>query len=176
VIGCGPIGLKFIRILSGRGVNVIALAKRESQVQTAKRFGAAAAFVAPELEDPAATVRELTEGRHGADSVIEAVGTPKTWEWSMQMVRRGGTINLFGGCPRGTLVQIDPNSLHYREVTLKSSFHHTPRFIREALEAITRGEIRSSDFVNAEIPLAELPQMFEHMKARNGEMKIAVIP
>jgi L-iditol 2-dehydrogenase len=61
-------------------------------------------------------------------------------------------------------------------VTLKSSFHHTPRFIREALEAITRGEIRSSDFVNAEIPLSELPQMFAHMKARNGEMKIAVIP
>jgi L-iditol 2-dehydrogenase len=176
VIGCGPIGLKFIRILSGRGVNVIALAKRPNQVQSAKRFGAVEAFVTPDLADPAATVREHTEGHKGADSVIEAVGTPKTWEWGLQMVRRGGTVNLFGGCPRGTLVQVDPNSLHYREITIKSSFHHTPRFIREALEAIERGEIRSSDFVNAEIPLAELPQMFQHMKHRNGEMKVAVIP
>jgi hypothetical protein len=41
---------------------------------------------------------------------------------------------------------------------------------------VSRGEIRSSDFVNAEIPLAELPKMFEHMKHRNGEMKVAVIP
>jgi hypothetical protein len=41
---------------------------------------------------------------------------------------------------------------------------------------VSRGEIRSDDFVNAEIPLTELPKMFEHMKHRNGEMKVAVIP
>ena len=49
------------------------------------------------------------------------------------------------------------------------------RFESEA-GAVSRGEIRSSDFVNAEIPLVELPKMFEHMKHRNGEMKVAVIP
>jgi L-iditol 2-dehydrogenase len=108
--------------------------------------------------------------------VIEAVGTSQTWEWALQMVRRGGTVNLFGGCPRGTQVAIDPNSLHYSEITIKSTFHHTPRFIREALESVSRGEIRSSDFVNAEIPLTDLPKMFQHMKHRNGEMKVAVIP
>jgi L-iditol 2-dehydrogenase len=176
VIGCGPIGLKFIRILAVRGVNVIALGKRPNQLKAAERFGARAAFIATDLLDPAQAVRELTEGKRGADSVIEAVGTAKTWEWALRMVRKGGTVNLFGGCPRGTLVQLDPNVLHYSEITVKSTFHHNPRFIREALEAIARGEIRSSDFVNAEIPLADLPKMFQHMKHRNGEMKVAVIP
>ena len=176
VIGCGPIGLKFIRVLSARGVNVIALGKRPNQIQAAEKFGARAALIATELADPAKAVRDLTEGGRGADSVIEAVGLPQTWEWAMQMVRRGGTVNLFGGCQRGTLVQLDPNALHYSEITLKSTFHHSPRFIREALESVARGEIRSSDFVNAEIPLTELPKMFEHMKNRNGEMKVAVIP
>ena len=38
VIGCGPIGLKFIRILSGQGVRVIALGKRHSQIQKAARL------------------------------------------------------------------------------------------------------------------------------------------
>jgi L-iditol 2-dehydrogenase len=176
VIGCGPIGLKFIRVLSARGVKVIALAKRPNQIRAAEQFGARAAFIAPDLSDPAKAVRELTEGQRGADSVIEAVGTSQTWEWALQMVRRGGIVNLFGGCPRGTQVPIDPNALHYSEITIKSTFHHTPRFIREALESVSRGEIRSSDFVNAEIPLTELPKMFEHMKYRNGEMKVAVIP
>jgi L-iditol 2-dehydrogenase len=176
VIGCGPIGLKFIRILSGRGVKVIALGKRPNQIRAAERFGARAAFIAPDLGDPAKAVREFTEGGRGADSVIEAVGTAQTWEWALQMVRRGGTVNLFGGCPRGTQVAVDPNALHYSEITIKSTFHHTPRFIREALESVSRGDIRSSDFVNAEIPLTELPKMFEHMKYRNGEMKVAVIP
>ncbi len=176
VIGCGPIGLKFIRILAGRGVNVIALGKRQNQIQAAERFGARAAFIAPDLADAAKTVRALTEAGRGADSVIEAVGATQTWQWALQMVRRGGTVNLFGGCPRGSVVQVDPAALHYSEITIKSTFHHTPRFIREALDAVARGEIRSSDFVNAEIPLSELPQMFQHMKHRNGEMKVAVIP
>jgi L-iditol 2-dehydrogenase len=176
LIGCGPIGLKFIRMLACRGVNVIALGKRPNQVRSAERMGARAAFDVTKLSDPIAEIRRLTEGGRGADSVIEAVGSPETWEWALQMVRRGGTVNLFGGCPRGTQVQFDPTALHYSEITIKSTFHHTPRFIRQALDAIARGDIRASDFVNAEIPLRELPSMFQHMKHRNGEMKVAVIP
>jgi L-iditol 2-dehydrogenase len=176
VIGCGPIGLKFIHILAGRGVHVIALGKGPSQVRAAERLGARAAFDVSELDDPVRAVRQLTEGGRGADSVIEAVGSPLTWQWAIQMVRRGGTVNLFGGCPRGTQVEFDPAALHYSEITIKSTFHHTPRFIREALETIARGEIRASDFVTGEISLRELPRMFEHMKHRNGELKTAVIP
>ena len=41
VIGCGPIGLKFIRMLAGRGVNVIALGKRPNQVRAAEAHGRA---------------------------------------------------------------------------------------------------------------------------------------
>lgn len=176
VIGCGPIGLKFIRILAHRGVKVIALGKRGSQIKAAERLGAHAAYDVSKVEDPIPLVRQLTEGGRGADSVIEAVGSPRTWEWAIQMVRRGGTVNLFGGCPRGSKVEFDPTALHYSEITIKSTFHHTPRFIREALEAVGRGEIRASDFLTGEIPLQELPGLFEHMKHRNGEQKTAVIP
>ena len=176
LIGCGPIGLKFIRMLACRGVNVIALGKRPNQIKSAERMGARAAFDVSKLSDPVQTVRRLTEGGRGADSVIEAVGQPITWEWAVQMVRCGGTVNLFGGCPQGAKVHFDPTALHYSEITIKSTFHHTPRFIREALASIARGEICAHDFVNAEIPLRELPSMFEHMKNRNGEMKVAVIP
>jgi L-iditol 2-dehydrogenase len=176
LIGCGPIGLKFIRILAGRGVNVIALAKRSSQVRAAERLGARAAFDVSQLDDAVRAVRRLTEGSRGADSVVEPVGSPSTWQWAIQMVRCGGTVNLFGGCPRGTEVQFDTAALHYSEITIKSTFHHTPRFIREALAAIARGEIRASDFVTGEIPLRELPRVFELMKHRNGELKTDVIP
>jgi L-iditol 2-dehydrogenase len=176
VIGCGPIGLKFIRILSCRGVRVIAVGRRKSQLDTAKRMGAAATIDSSTVIDPVAAVRELTYRNLGADSIIEAVGTPTTWQWSTQMVRCGGTINLFGGCPRGTKVEFESSILHYSEITIKSSFHHTPRFIREALETIARGEITARDFVNGEIRLNQLPDLFEHMKNRNGTLKVAVLP
>jgi L-iditol 2-dehydrogenase len=176
VIGCGPIGLKFICVLSARGVNVIALGKRACQIRAAERLGARAAFDVTQLDDPIATVRRLTDGQRGADSVIEAVGQPATWQWAIGMVRRGGTVNLFGGCPRGSKVEFDPTAIHYQEITIKSSFHHTPRFIREALDTVARGELRASDLITGEIPLAELPGLFQHMKHRNGELKTAVVP
>ncbi len=176
VIGCGPIGLQFVRLLSRRGVQVLALGKRHSQVKAAERLGAAAAFDVSRLKNPVRAVRQLTEGQRGPDSVIEAVGSPATWQWAIQIVRRGGTVNLFGGCPQGSHVQFDPVELHYSEITIKSTFHHTPRFIAEALDTIASGEIRATDFVTGEIALQELPQLFQHMKHRDGELKTAVIP
>src|ERR1700730_5359416 len=176
VVGCGPIGLKFIRILSGRQVRVIALGKRKSQVDAAERLGAVAAFDVAKIENPVSLVRQLTDGGLGADAVIEAVGSPTTWQWALEMVRKGGIVNLFGGCPQGTEVKFDPAALHYSEITIKSTFHHTPKFIREALDTIVRGEIRASDFITGEVRLVELPHVFEHMKHRNGELKTAVIP
>lgn len=176
IIGCGPIGLKFVRVLSGRGVRVIAIAKRKTQVQAAERLGAAAAINVSENDDPVRAVLEITERGYGADAVVEAVGSPKTWQWALQMVRKGGVVNLFGGCPSGSEVKVDPRALHYSEITIKSTFHHTPRFMREALDTIARGEIRAADFVTGEAPLRELPQVFEHMKRRNGELKTAIIP
>src|SRR5688572_12630695 len=52
VIGCGPIGLQFIRILSGRGVRVIAIGKRASQMKAAKRLGAEAAIDVTAIDNP----------------------------------------------------------------------------------------------------------------------------
>jgi len=176
VIGCGPIGLKFIRVLSARNVRVIALGKRKSQVHAAERLGAMAAMDVTKLGYPIERVRELTDGMRGADAVIEAVGSPITWQWAVQMVRKGGTVNLFGGCPRGSEVKFDPAALHYSEITIKSTFHHSPQFIREALDSIARGEVKPADFITGEAPLAELPHVFEEMKHRNGELKTAVIP
>ena len=176
VIGCGPIGLQFIRVLSSRGARVIAIGKRSSQLKAAERMGAAATCDVSSSADVVAAVRDLSHRRLGADSVIEAVGTAATWQWALQMVRCGGTVNLFGGCPRGTKVEFETSAIHYSEITIKSSFHHTPRFIREALELIAGGRVGAKDFVTGEVPLTELPQVFEHMKNRNGQLKVAVMP
>ena len=160
-----PIGLKFIRILSGRQVRVIALGKRKSQVDAAERLGAVAAFDVSKIENPVSLVRQLTDGGLGADAVIEAVGSPTTWQWALEMVRKGGIVNLFGGCPHGTEVKFDPAALHYSEITIKSTFHHTPQFIREALDTIVRGEIRASDFITGEVRLVELPHVFDENRS-----------
>jgi L-iditol 2-dehydrogenase len=176
VIGCGPIGLKYVRMLSRRGVRVIALARREGPLAVARKLGAAVTINVTEVPDAVAAVRNLTEERRGPDSVVEAAGNPATWEQALMMVRRGGVVNFFSGLPTGVRVEIEPAAIHYSEIKMISPFHHTPRFIREALEAVRRGDISAEEFVTEEIRLEELPQAFERMKVPSGEIKLAVRP
>ncbi|HUJ40434.1 MAG TPA: alcohol dehydrogenase catalytic domain-containing protein [Candidatus Acidoferrales bacterium] len=176
VIGCGAIGLKFIRVLSRRGARVIAVGKRAGQMENARRLGAADTVDVTECPDAIDAIRRLTPGSRGADAVVEAVGQPSTWEWALGVVRRGGSVNLFGGCSKGTEVRMDPSELHYSEITIRSTFHHTPRHMREALASIAGGEVDTGEFITAERPLADLPRVFEEMKTRNGELKTAILP
>ncbi|HXX99998.1 MAG TPA: zinc-binding dehydrogenase [Candidatus Limnocylindrales bacterium] len=176
VIGCGPIGLKYVRMLSRRGIRVIAVARREAPLAVARRLGASATINVTQVPDVVAAVRELTEDKRGPDSVVEAAGNPATWQQALKMVRRGGMVNFFSGLPTGTHVEIEPAAIHYSEIKMISPFHHTPRFIREALDAVRRGDVTAEAFVTEEIPLGELPQAFARMKARSGEIKLAVRP
>src|ERR1700733_4999210 len=69
VIGCGPIGLSYVRMLSRRGVRVIALARRAAPLEVARRLGAAATIDVSGVKDLVAAVKDLTEDRRGPDSV-----------------------------------------------------------------------------------------------------------
>ena len=175
ITGMGPIGLMFVRLAKARGARVIAVAKRPSQLRAARQMGADAT-VESAGTDVVEQVRRHTPDGTGADVAVEAVGTPQSWERAVQMVRRGGVVNFFGGCPRGTTVQLDTALLHYSEITIKASFHHTPAYIRKALECISRGEIRGKDFITGQAPLTRLPEVLRHMLDRNGDMKTAIMP
>jgi L-iditol 2-dehydrogenase len=175
VIGVGPIGLMFVQVLKSMGARVIALGNRNTQLTMAGSMGAD--FVIDSTKSNVVEqVRKITSGRRGADVVIEAVGSKETWQQAMGMVRRGGTINLFGGCPSGTHIPLDSTLIHYSEITIKANFHHTPQHIREALEAIHRGKFKAQSFITGEEHLTELGSVLERLLNRNGDLKIAIIP
>jgi len=176
VVGGGPIGLMFIQVAKAVGCNVISVVKRDAQVEAAKHMGAHEVVQITKVKDPVEAVRRLSPEKRGSDVVIEAVGRPEAWELAIDMVRKGGTVNFFGGCAAGTRVQLDTNRLHYSEVTLKATFHHTPETVRKAFALIAEKKIRSTDYITGEAPLSRLQQVFHHMLNRNGDIKTAIIP
>jgi L-iditol 2-dehydrogenase len=108
--------------------------------------------------------------------VIEAVGRPQTWQWAVDMVRRGGEVNFFGGCASGTKVELDTNRLHYSEITLKATFHHTPQTVRKAFSLIAEKNVKSTDYITGEAPLSKLKQVLQQMLDRGSQIKTAIIP
>lgn len=175
VIGSGSIGSMFVRLAKLRGARVIAISRRPESLERPLRLGADRIIATEETSDVTAKVRELTGGR-GADIVIEAVGKPETWDMSVAMLRRGGTVNFFGGPPAGTNVNLDTNLIHYSEITCKASFHHTPTAMQEALDIIASGGIRASDFVEAEDSLENLTRVMFRLAEGGTAFKTAIIP
>jgi L-iditol 2-dehydrogenase len=180
VIGAGPIGLMFIHVAHLRGLRVIAVVKRDDQIAAARLFGADDVIQLTPGSDPVAAVRALTPNQRGADIVIEAVATPATWEQAVAMVRKGGTVNFFGGPPKGTSVALDTNLLHYGDITLKASFHHTPAACAAAFALICDPKFKAAEFITRTAPLTDVPAIFAGMMTRSAsntpDIKTAVLP
>ena len=175
VIGAGPLGLMLVRVAKLNGCKVIAVVKRDEQVEAAKHFGADEVVQTLKVADPVKAVISVTEGR-GSDVVIEAVGRSQSWHWAVDMVRKGGVVNFFGGCASGTEIGLDTDRLHYSELTLKATFHHTPQTVRRAFALIAENKVKSSDYVTGEAPLSKLKQVLQQMLDRGSQIKTAIIP
>ena len=177
IMGLGPIGLMLVRLArQAFGARVIAVARRLEQVDRAIMLGAHEGLLMGKDDALVSQLRSLTSGR-GADVVIEAIGQPEMWELATRLVRKGGIVNFFGGCPTGTKVGLDTGMLHYSEITCKASFHFTPAHVRRALTLIAEGAVDSRHIVNHNESLNDLPQvLYDLAHRRNGQIKTAIIP
>jgi L-iditol 2-dehydrogenase len=172
VIGAGPIGLMFIALAKNLGCDVTVAGRRAARLEAAQRLGSNQTIDIGDGRNLPAKIRAATKTHF--DVVIEAVGRPETWEAGVHLVRKGGTVNFFGGCPAGTTVTLDTTFIHYSDLTLLASFHHTPRAIRRALEFIEAGVVHAGDFVDGECPLTQLPELFQKMAAGNHAIKTLI--
>ena len=174
VNGAGPIGLMHVSLAKLKGAKVIATDLNKDRLKRARKLGADEIIDASSV-DQVKAVRELTEGKRGVDVAIEAVGLPEVWKRTIAMVRRGGTVNLFGGPPSGTTITIDTKLLHYSELTIKGVFHHTPQYVRRALNLISQKALDVDSLITHQLPLAELSKILGMMVHHEG-IKIAVAP
>jgi L-iditol 2-dehydrogenase len=174
IIGAGPIGLMFVALARHLGCDVTVAGRRAPRLEAAKKLGVPQSGIIDigDGADLTAKVRAATKTHF--DAVIEAVGRPETWEAAVHLIRKGGTVNFFGGCPGGTTITLDTTFIHYSDLTLLASFHHTPRAIRRALEFIEAGVVRAKDFVDGECPLTKLPELFKSMAAGNHAIKTLI--
>jgi L-iditol 2-dehydrogenase len=142
ILGAGPIGLMLAACVADAGGWPVLVGGREERRALADTFGA-----------------ETGDGR-GADVVIEAAGTEQAWFDAEELVRPGGTVVMFGGLPRDARPPIDAFRLHYEELTLRGSFHHTPATVRAALGFLASGAYPWERLVTHRVLLADLPGLF----------------
>jgi L-iditol 2-dehydrogenase len=174
LIGSGAISLLHLLALRARRTQrTIVVGRGEQRTAQAKALGAGE-VIAGGAEKAVEKVLDLTGGM-GADVVIECTGQVRVWELAPSLVRRGGQVVLFGGCPTGTIVRFDTARLHYDEVTITSPFHFTPRDVRAAYELLATGSFGGAALIKDHHPLEELPQALQRHRSGEGA-KFAIVP
>ena len=156
ILGAGPIGLMLAACVADAGGWPVVVGGREERRALVEEFGA-----------------EPGDGR-GADVVIEAAGTEQAWADAVELVRPGGRVVMFGGLPREVRPAIDAYRVHYDEVTVRGSFHHTPATVRAALGFLASGAYPWERLVTHRVLLRDLPELFADPP--RDLLKAAVVP
>lgn len=134
VAGQGPIGLMFTRLLSLRGVRVVASDLLFPRLRLAKRFGARWALVGDSSEF-ADQARRTTQAR-GFDAAVIAVPADKLIFQAQDLVRGGGQVLLFAHTRRGGKTGVDLAGVCVDEQDLIGSYSADFRLQKEVAKLV----------------------------------------
>jgi len=175
IIGAGPIGLLHLLAVKKMGAKkAIVIDVVEERLNVAANLGAEETINGGR-EDVVEKVRQSTAG-YGADVVIEAIGLPATWEQALKLVRKGGVVLEFGGCPPGSEIKVNAEQVHYGELTVRGAFHTTPLHFRKALDFIASKTIDVRPLITREMKLEDIGKAFEVLSTSKKEIKIGIVP
>lgn len=175
IYGIGAIGQCFIKLAKQlkKDLTIVAIGSSEEKKKLASENGADIVLDYKE-DDLEEEIKKFNDG-FGVDKLIEVVGKPDAWQECFKLIRPGGLINFFGGCPKGSKVELDTYQAHYDEVTITGTFHHTPYYIEKALRLLEAGEIKIDDLISHEMLLSDLEKALK-MMIDGKAMKIAILP
>lgn len=145
VIGCGMIGLGAIVRASLRGAKVIAVDIDEKKLELAKRLGASYGLDSTK-EDFHDRLLELTGG-DGPDVVIEAVGSPFTYNLAVGEVSFAGRVVCIGYS--AAPVTFQTKLFVQKELDIRGSRNALPEDFKAVKEYMKRGTCPVDALVSA---------------------------
>ena len=174
IIGAGPIGCMIIPVSTMLGATkVIVVQRSRPRMEAAKKFGADV-YICSSEEDAVQRVLEETGGL-GADVIITANPSPQSHADALLMAKNRARINLFGGLPAGSRVELDTNTIHYKELCVMGAHGSLPRHHQQALELIASGKIDIKQFLSHTFPLDDIAEAFSVAEGHTG-MRVVVNP
>ncbi len=174
VLGLGPVGLLYARIARALGASWVGGTEISPLRRAAAARGGVDATVDPREEGAAvAAVAAATEGR-GVDLAVVATGHPAVVRAATELVRRGGTVNLFGLPEPGSRLDADLQELYLRGVRILPSYATTEPDIAEVHRLASTGALVLDDLVTHHVPLARLAEAFELAGRPAESVKVVV--
>lgn len=175
VFGGGVIGQLMVQLARLAGASTVVLSTRQaSRRELAEQLGATAT-VDPTATDPVAAITGASGiAPGGVDVVLECAGVVDTFEQSLAVARRGGSIVVFGVAPQGVMAQVSPFDILVRELRIQGSFIN-PLTHGRAADMVASGVLELDALVSREMALSDVPAAMA-VPPGQGDVKYLVRP
>ena len=176
VVGQGPAGLFFTKLLSNMGAKrVIGLDLEDYRLGIARQMGATHTINATNNDDYRVQVRDITKGEM-ADLVIEVVGLPETVDMTINLGKAYADLLIFG-IPKVTPTPIDIyKSLRLQQrwiMTVGTQFEPNLSSFRLGMQMIADGRVDVTPLISHSMPFDQLATALKMAKHReDGTIKI----
>jgi L-iditol 2-dehydrogenase len=172
VAGGGPVGLLHIALAKQRGAALVICSEPSPDRRAAARRAGAAVAVDPG-DDVEAAVLDATDGV-GVDVVITAAPVHALQAAALHLAAPGGRVLFFGGLPRSRpTVELDTNTIHYKELTVAGTTASTLDDCRRAAELAGQGRIDLEWMVSDRVHLTDFAEAIA--KVRDGTARKVVV-
>lgn len=176
IIGAGPIGLMHGQLAKSKGAKVILAEYSPVRLTIAKKF-AFDHYIATKDVDLVGVILELTSGE-GADVGIVACSVKRVAQDLLKAMAMRGRLSFFAGFPKeDSILKLDGNIIHYKEVSIYGAFASSRPQFEQALRLIVNREISMDKIVTHVFPLEKIGEAMEKMLDKEGDaLKIVIKP
>jgi 2-desacetyl-2-hydroxyethyl bacteriochlorophyllide A dehydrogenase len=175
IIGGGIIGQLMVQLVKLSGAEVILLSTRQKfRREMAERLGATHSIDPSNSKSNDKFVGPNGVVPIGFDVVIECAGTKETLKQSLEIIRSGGSVILFGVMPQNEIFELSPFDIFVRQIRIQGVFTGS-KVHKKAAEMISENKLDLSPLITQVIGLEEACERITG-EPLSGEIKTIVLP
>lgn len=165
VFGAGPVGLLHVALAREAGAGEITVCEpNPERRQRSLAWGATTTYA------------DGADAPGGVDAVVVAAPVASAQRQALELAGTGGRVVLFAGLPReASLVELDTNLVHYKELVVTGTTASTNAECRDALDLILDGRIDTASLVDARFGLDAAREAFA-LAGSGRALKVVIEP
>ena len=173
IFGVGPTGMMHVMLAHAHKFSkIMCFDVNDFRLDFAKKFDITESIKSMD-ENRKQKILDHTDGR-GVDVAIVATSSLKALDDAIDMVRKGGTVMMFGVPSKGAKLDLDMNKVYSKEITLVTSYAASDKDTKDALELIESSKINVKSLITHTYSIDDTQKAFEHAKTGDNAMKIII--
>jgi len=173
IFGVGATGMMHVMLsIVHEFDKIFCIDVNEFRLEFAKKFNITDAIKssAPGIKQK---ILDQTDNR-GVDVAIVATGSLQALSNAIDLVRKGGTVVMFGVPSKDAIINLNMSIIYSKEITMISSYAASDSDTKAALELIQSSKIDVKKLITHRYNIKDSPKAFEHAHHGVDSMKIII--